>query len=34
LWTLEDLSDDGTVAGIGKSWKASVDIEVIEGCQN
>jgi len=34
LGAFEDLSDDGTVAGIGKGRESSVDAEVVEGCQN
>ncbi len=33
LRTLKNLSDDGTVAGIGQRWKAIVDDEVVEKCE-
>jgi len=33
LCAFEDLSDDGTVAGIGKGRQPGVDAEVAEGCQ-
>jgi len=34
LGTLEDLSDDGRVAWIGKSRQGSVDAEIVESRQN
>jgi len=33
LCAFEDLSDDGTVAGIGEGRQPGVDAEVVEGCQ-
>ena len=32
LGALEDLSDDGRVAWIGKSRQGGVDAEIVEGC--
>jgi hypothetical protein len=33
LRTFKDLSDDGGGARIGKYWEASIDDEVVEGCE-
>lgn len=33
MWAFEDLSDDGTVAGICEGRESSIDAEVIEGCE-
>ena len=34
LGSLEDLSDDGRVAWIGKSRQGGADAEIVEFCQN
>ena len=34
LGSLEDLSDDGRIAWIGKRRQGGVDAEIVEGCQD
>lgn len=34
MWAPENLSNDGTVAGISEGGMPCIDAEIVEGCQN